>query len=58
MTTRSARPGIGALSQRTGRYTCAQVKRITIHHRDDVRREMIADLRKVECTPAGYAGTM
>lgn len=30
-----------------GRYTCAQVKRITLHHLDDVRRR-IADLRKIE----------
>jgi MerR family mercuric resistance operon transcriptional regulator len=30
-----------------GRYTCAQVKRITVHHLDDVRRK-IADLRKIE----------
>jgi MerR family transcriptional regulator, mercuric resistance operon regulatory protein len=30
-----------------GRYTCAQVKRITIHHVDDVRRK-IADLGKIE----------
>jgi MerR family transcriptional regulator, mercuric resistance operon regulatory protein len=30
-----------------GRYTCAQVKRITVPHLDDVRRK-IADLRKIE----------
>jgi MerR family transcriptional regulator, mercuric resistance operon regulatory protein len=30
-----------------GRYTCAQVKRITVHHLADVRRK-IADLRKIE----------
>jgi MerR family transcriptional regulator, mercuric resistance operon regulatory protein len=30
-----------------GRHTCAQVKRITEHHLDDVRRK-IADLRKIE----------
>lgn len=30
-----------------GRYTCAQVKRITIHHLDDVRRK-VADLQKIE----------
>jgi MerR family mercuric resistance operon transcriptional regulator len=30
-----------------GRYTCAQVKRITVHHLDDVRRK-IADLRTIE----------
>lgn len=30
-----------------GRHTCAQVKRITVHHLDDVRRK-IADLRKIE----------
>jgi MerR, DNA binding len=29
------------------RYTCAQVKRITVYHLDDVRRK-IADLRKIE----------
>jgi MerR family mercuric resistance operon transcriptional regulator len=30
-----------------GRYTCAQVKRITVHHLDDVRAK-IADLQKIE----------
>ena len=30
-----------------GRYTCAQVKRLTVHHLDEVRRK-IADLRKIE----------
>jgi len=30
-----------------GRYTCAQVKGITIHHLDDVRRK-VADLQKIE----------
>jgi MerR family mercuric resistance operon transcriptional regulator len=30
-----------------GRYTCAQVKRITVHHLDEVRRK-VADLRKIE----------
>ncbi len=30
-----------------GRYTCAQVKRITVHHLDDVRRK-VADLQKIE----------
>jgi MerR family mercuric resistance operon transcriptional regulator len=30
-----------------GRFTCAQVKRITVHHLDDVRRK-ISDLRKIE----------
>ncbi len=29
------------------RYTCAQVKRITVHHLDDIRRK-IEDLRKIE----------
>jgi MerR family mercuric resistance operon transcriptional regulator len=29
-----------------GRYTCAQVKRITVHHLDEVRRK-VADLRKI-----------
>src|SRR6266536_5346434 len=29
-----------------GRYTCAQVKRITVHHLDDVRRKIV-DLRKI-----------
>lgn len=30
-----------------GRYTCAQVKRITVRHLDEVRRK-VADLRKIE----------
>ena len=30
-----------------GRYTCAQVKRITVHHLQDVRAK-VADLRKIE----------
>lgn len=30
-----------------GRYTCAQVKHITVHHLDEVHRK-IADLRKIE----------
>ena len=30
-----------------GRYTCAQVKRITVHHLDEVRRKVM-DLRKIE----------
>src|SRR5262249_28476682 len=30
-----------------GRYTGAQVKRITVHHLDEVRRK-VADLRKIE----------
>ena len=30
-----------------GRYTCAQVKRITVHHLDEVQRKA-ADLRKIE----------
>src|SRR5262249_1573325 len=30
-----------------GRYTCAQVKRITVHHLDEVRRK-VADLRKIQ----------
>jgi MerR family mercuric resistance operon transcriptional regulator len=30
-----------------GRYTCAQVKRITVHHLDAVQRK-VADLRKIE----------
>jgi MerR family transcriptional regulator, mercuric resistance operon regulatory protein len=30
-----------------GRYTCARVKRITVHHLDDIRRK-IADLRTIE----------
>ncbi len=30
-----------------GRYTCAQVKRITVHHLDEVRRK-VADLRTIE----------
>lgn len=30
-----------------GRYTCAQVKRITVHHLDEVRGK-VADLRKIE----------
>ncbi|MEX2223968.1 MAG: helix-turn-helix domain-containing protein [Candidatus Rokuibacteriota bacterium] len=30
-----------------GRYTCAQVKSITVHHLDEVRRKL-ADLRKIE----------
>jgi MerR family mercuric resistance operon transcriptional regulator len=30
-----------------GRYTCAQVKRITVHHLDEVRRKVV-DLRKIE----------
>lgn len=29
-----------------GRYTCAQVKRITVHHLDEVRRK-VEDLRKI-----------
>lgn len=29
-----------------GRYTCAQVKRITVHHLDEIRRK-VADLRKI-----------
>lgn len=29
-----------------GRYTCAQVKRITVHHLDEVRRK-VADLRTI-----------
>ena len=29
-----------------GRYTCAEVKCITVHHLDDVRRK-VADLRKI-----------
>jgi len=31
-----------------GRYTCAQVKRITVHHLDEVRRK-VADLRTIGC---------
>jgi MerR family transcriptional regulator, mercuric resistance operon regulatory protein len=38
-----------------GRYTCAQVKRITEHHLDDVRRK-IADLRKIERALREMAG--
>ncbi len=30
-----------------GRYTCAHVKHITVHHLDEVRRKL-ADLRKIE----------
>jgi len=30
-----------------GRYTCAQLKRITVRHLDEVRRK-VADLRKIE----------
>jgi MerR family mercuric resistance operon transcriptional regulator len=30
-----------------GRYTCAQVKRITLHHLQDVLAK-VADLRKIE----------
>ena len=30
-----------------GRYTCAQVRRLTVHHLDEVRRKA-ADLRKIE----------
>jgi MerR family mercuric resistance operon transcriptional regulator len=30
-----------------GRDTCAQVKRITVHHLDDVRQK-VADLQKIE----------
>jgi MerR family mercuric resistance operon transcriptional regulator len=30
-----------------GRYTCAQVKRITVHHLDDVRQK-VTDLQKIE----------
>jgi MerR family transcriptional regulator, mercuric resistance operon regulatory protein len=30
-----------------GRYTCAQVKRITVRHLDDVRRK-VADLQEIE----------
>ncbi len=30
-----------------GRYTCSQVKRITVHHLDEVRRK-VADLRKIQ----------
>ena len=30
-----------------GRYTCAQVKRVTVRHLDEVRRK-VADLRKIE----------
>ncbi len=30
-----------------GRYTCAEVKRITVHHLDEVRGK-VADLRKIE----------
>jgi MerR family mercuric resistance operon transcriptional regulator len=30
-----------------GRYTCAQVKRITVHHLDGVRQK-VADLQKIE----------
>ena len=37
-----------------GRYTCAQVKRITVHHLDEVRRK-VADLRKIERVLAGMA---
>jgi MerR family mercuric resistance operon transcriptional regulator len=37
-----------------GRYTCAQVKRITVHHLDDVRHK-IADLRKIERALADMA---
>jgi MerR family mercuric resistance operon transcriptional regulator len=38
-----------------GRYTCAQVKRITVQHLDDVRRK-IADLRKIEGALREMAG--
>ena len=30
-----------------GRYTCAQVKRITVHHLEEVRRKVV-DLRRIE----------
>jgi MerR family mercuric resistance operon transcriptional regulator len=30
-----------------GRYTCAQVKRITVHHLDEVRQK-VTDLQKIE----------
>ena len=30
-----------------GRYTCAEVKRITVHHLDEVRRK-VADLRTIQ----------
>ncbi|HKW95602.1 MAG TPA: helix-turn-helix domain-containing protein [Methylomirabilota bacterium] len=30
-----------------GRYTCAQVKRVTVHHLDEIRLK-ITDLRKIE----------
>ena len=38
-----------------GRYTCAEVKAITIDHLADVRRK-IADLRRLERTLADVAG--
>src|SRR5437762_480706 len=37
-----------------GRYTCAEVKTITLEHLDDVRHK-IADLRRLEQTLAGVA---
>lgn len=30
-----------------GRYTCAQVKRVTVHHLEEVRRKLV-DLRQIE----------
>ena len=38
-----------------GRYTCAEVKAITLDHLADVRRK-ITDLRRLERTLAGVAG--
>ena len=38
-----------------GRYTCAEVKAITLGHLADVRRK-IADLRRLERTLADVAG--
>jgi len=37
-----------------GRFTCAQVRRLTLHHLDEVRRK-VADLRKIERVLAGMA---
>jgi len=39
----------------TGRYTCAEVKAITLDHLADIRRK-IADLRRLEQTLADVAG--
>lgn len=36
----------------SGRYTCAEVREITLHHLDSVRRK-IADLRRLERVLAG-----